>query len=110
MSEDPPFTLEGVTRMFGSFAALRDVSVTGSFQGVHGLLGRNGAGKTTLLQILTGQDQPSSGRVTAFGSDPFENADVLDLTCFIRESQRYPEGSTPRQVLRAAPWFSPNWS
>src|SRR5690606_20395799 len=34
---------------------------------------------------------------------------VLEQMCFIKESQRYPEGFTPRQVLASARLFYPHW-
>ena len=56
-------TLEHVTKRYGSFKALEDVSLSIPQGQVLGLLGPNGAGKTTLLNILTGCLAPSSGEV-----------------------------------------------
>jgi heme ABC exporter ATP-binding subunit CcmA len=63
--------LEAVSRLFGSFAALRQVSVDFAPGQCYVLLGENGAGKSTLLRILAGLLEPSSGKVTVFeGLDP----------------------------------------
>lgn len=59
--------LESVSRLFGSFAALREVSVAFEPGQCYVLLGENGAGKSTLLRILAGLLQPSAGTVTVFG-------------------------------------------
>ena len=99
----------GLTKRFGAVTAVDDVSFALEEGKVYGLLGRNGAGKTTIMSLLTGQDFPSEGRVEVFGADPVERRTVLERLCFIRESQRYPEDFKPRHVLRAAPWFFPNW-
>jgi ABC-2 type transport system ATP-binding protein len=53
---------------------------------IHGLLGRNGSGKTSLLSVLAGYRRASSGTVAVGGADPFENADVMRQTCFIRDT------------------------
>ncbi|ERK71768.1 ABC transporter ATP-binding protein [Leifsonia aquatica] len=105
----PAVQVSGVTKRFGSFTAIDDVSVTIQPGRIHGLLGRNGAGKTTLMQLITGQDFPSSGDIRVFGENPAENARVLSHLCFIKESQRYPEDFQPKHVFRSAPWFFEHW-
>jgi len=65
--------LDGVSRLFGSFAALRQVSVDLEPGRCYVLIGENGAGKSTLLRILAGLLRPSFGTVKVFGSlDPHE--------------------------------------
>ncbi|MFJ3489162.1 ABC transporter ATP-binding protein [Leifsonia aquatica] len=105
----PAVQVSGLTKRFGSFTAIDDVSVTIQPGRIHGLLGRNGAGKTTLMQLITGQDFPSSGDIRVFGENPAENARVLSHLCFIKESQRYPEDFQPKHVFRSAPWFFEHW-
>ncbi len=105
----PAAQVSNVTKRFGSFTAVDDVSVTIKPNRVHGLLGRNGAGKTTLMQLITGQDFVTAGDIRVFGEKPTENARVLQNICFIKESQRYPEDFQPRHVFRSAPWFFENW-
>lgn len=76
---------------------------------IYGLLGRNGAGKTTLMQLLTGQIFASAGSMTVFGQSPVENAEVLSQTCFIQESQKYPDTFKAANVLTVAASVYPNW-
>jgi ABC-2 type transport system ATP-binding protein len=101
--------VDGLTRRYGSLAAVDDATFTLEANTIHGLLGRNGAGKTTLMQLLTGQEFASSGTIRVFGQSPVENASVLQHVSFIKESQRYPEDFRPKHVLRSAPWFFENW-
>ncbi|MEV8214588.1 ABC transporter ATP-binding protein [Leifsonia sp. NPDC077715] len=105
----PAVQVAGLTKRFGSFTAIDDVSLTIAPNRIHGLLGRNGAGKTTLMQLITGQDFPTGGDIRVFGEHPTENARVLQNLCFIKESQRYPEDFQPKHVFRSAPWFFENW-
>jgi len=99
----------GLTKRFGSVAAVTDVTFSVAEHGICGLLGRNGSGKTTLMHLLTGQEFASSGRSTLFGESPVENATVLGRTCFIKETQTYPDGFRAKHVLRAASWVFPHW-
>jgi heme ABC exporter ATP-binding subunit CcmA len=65
--------LDGVSKLFGSFAALRQVTVEFAPGCCYVLLGENGAGKSTLLRILAGLLRPSFGKVIVFGgSEPHE--------------------------------------
>ncbi len=70
--EAAPSTLcarvDQVSRLFGSFAALRQVSAELEAGKCYILLGENGAGKSTLLRILAGLLRPSFGKVRVFGS------------------------------------------
>jgi heme ABC exporter ATP-binding subunit CcmA len=58
--------LDGVSKLFGSFAALRQVSATLEPGRCYVLIGENGAGKSTLLRILAGLLRPSFGTVKVF--------------------------------------------
>jgi ABC-2 type transport system ATP-binding protein len=101
--------VSGLTKRFGSLAAVNDVSFSVRENTIYGLLGRNGAGKTTLMQLLTGQDFATSGQIRVFGESPVENADVLQRISFIKESQRYPDDFRAKHVFRSAPWFFAHW-
>jgi heme ABC exporter ATP-binding subunit CcmA len=59
--------VEGVSKLFGSFAALRQVSVDLEPGRCYVVIGENGAGKSTLLRILAGLLRPSFGTVKVFG-------------------------------------------
>ncbi|MCB6178546.1 ABC transporter ATP-binding protein [Rhodobacter sp. Har01] len=61
--------IEGVSKLFGSFQAVRDVSLTVSKGEVFALLGGSGCGKTTLLRMLAGFEEPSAGRIFLDGRD-----------------------------------------
>lgn len=100
---------EGLAKRFGSVTAVAGATFSVDEHSITGLLGRNGAGKSTLMNLLTGQDFASNGIVRLFGENPVENARVLARTCFIKESQTYPDGFRGKHVLRAASWVFPHW-
>ena len=56
-----------VSKLFGAFAALRQVSVDFEPGRCYVLLGENGAGKSTLLRVLAGLLRPTFGKVRVFG-------------------------------------------
>ncbi|TVZ39541.1 ABC-2 type transport system ATP-binding protein [Alteromonadaceae bacterium 2753L.S.0a.02] len=65
---------ENLSRRYGDFAAVDNVSFNISAGEIVGLLGHNGAGKTTIMKMLTGYLEPSDGKITinglALDSDP----------------------------------------
>jgi ABC-type multidrug transport system ATPase subunit len=65
--------LDQVSKLFGSFAALRQISVDLEPGRCYVLLGENGAGKSTLLRVLAGLLRPTHGTVKVFGGlDPHD--------------------------------------
>ncbi|MCW5715165.1 MAG: ABC transporter ATP-binding protein [Bauldia sp.] len=65
VDEVAAFSVEtvGMTKRFGGFAALDDVSIKVRAGTVHALLGENGAGKSTLVKCIMGFYQPTSGQL-----------------------------------------------
>ncbi len=68
MSE-PIIRCEGVSRKFGSRAALDDITLEVLPGRCFGFLGPNGAGKTTLIRCILGLARPTAGRITVRGHD-----------------------------------------
>jgi ABC-type multidrug transport system ATPase subunit len=65
--------LENVSKLFGSFAALRQVAVDLEAGKCYVLIGENGAGKSTLLRILAGLLRPTNGKIRVFdGEEPHD--------------------------------------
>jgi sulfate transport system ATP-binding protein len=61
--------VDGVTKRFGSFTALDDVSLDVPAGSLTALLGPSGSGKSTLLRVIAGLERPDAGRVTISGED-----------------------------------------
>jgi heme ABC exporter ATP-binding subunit CcmA len=62
--------LENISKLYGTFAALRKISLTLEAGRCYVLLGENGAGKSTLLRVLAGLLRPSYGKITILGTTP----------------------------------------
>jgi len=65
---DCPVLLENVTKRYGAFTAVDDLSFSVAQGEIYGFLGPNGAGKTTTLRMLLDIVQPSEGRISVLGS------------------------------------------
>lgn len=63
----------GITRRYGDFTAVSDISFSVDEGEIVGMLGPNGAGKTTTIRMVTGFLPPSGGRVTIGERDLFED-------------------------------------
>jgi len=66
----PAISLDRVSLLFGSFVALRDITLALPVGSSVVLLGENGAGKSTLLKLISGLASPSYGKVAVFGEQP----------------------------------------
>jgi ABC-2 type transport system ATP-binding protein len=89
-----------LSRWYGIVMGLNNVSFEIE-PGLTGLVGPNGAGKSTLIQIITGQLQPSSGRLTVFGQRPWNNPNLLKRIGYCPEGEAVPADLRPRDWLRA---------
>ena len=65
-------SVKNVTKQFGDFVALDDVSIDVPDGGLTALLGPSGSGKSTLLRVIAGLEQPDSGQVLISGEDNTE--------------------------------------
>ena len=70
---EPAILAENLTRRFGDFTAVDDVSFRIERGEIFGFLGSNGCGKTTTMKMLTGLLPPSSGTARLFGEVPRPN-------------------------------------
>ena len=81
--------LRNITKAFGTFKALDDLSMTVPQGSVYGLVGPNGAGKSTAIRVLTGVYRPDAGSVTMEGLPVYENPNVKTRICSIPDEIFY---------------------
>jgi sulfate/thiosulfate transport system ATP-binding protein len=62
-------TVSDITKRFGDFTALEDVSLEVAGGSLTALLGPSGSGKSTLLRVIAGLETPDAGRVEISGED-----------------------------------------
>src|SRR5512138_138445 len=60
---------KNLTRTFGSFTAVDNVTLNIAKGSIYGFLGPNGSGKSTTIRMLCGLLEPTSGRGTVLGCD-----------------------------------------
>ena len=78
-----------VTKTFGGFKALDDLSMAVPKGAVYGLVGPNGAGKTTAIRHLTGVYRPDSGEITMEGLPVYENPALKERMGYIPDEVFY---------------------
>ncbi len=81
--------MKHVTKTFGDFHALEDLSLHVPRGSVYGLVGPNGAGKTTIIRHLTGIYQPDSGDVTLGGQPVWNDPAVKERIGYIPDDIFY---------------------
>lgn len=75
--------LKNVTKTFGDFKALNDLTLTVPRGAVYGLVGPNGAGKSTAIRHMTGIYRQDAGTVTVDGKAVYENPAVKEKIGYI---------------------------
>jgi simple sugar transport system ATP-binding protein len=101
-------TLSGITRRFGSVAALDGVDFALRRGEIHALLGENGAGKSTLMRIAVGLVMPDAGTVSIHGTAVSRHSPALarrlGLGMVHQHFTSIPELSVAENVALAAGW------
>jgi ABC-2 type transport system ATP-binding protein len=92
------FEAKNVTKQFGSFKALDDVSISVPEQCIYGLLGPNGAGKTTLIRIINQITGPDAGELFLNGKK-LTPEDVLSIGYLPEERGLYRKMKVGEQAL-----------
>ena len=94
-------SIDSVSKHYGNFTALNNVSLNIREGSIFGLLGPNGAGKTTLIRIINQITHPDSGKVL-FNNSPLELKHVRDIGYLPEERGLYPKMKIGEQAVYLA--------
>jgi ABC-2 type transport system ATP-binding protein len=94
-----------LSRWYGIVMGLNNVSFEIG-PGLTGLVGPNGAGKSTLIEIITGQLQPSSGKLAVFDEAPWNNPALIQRIGYCPEGEAVPKELRPLDWLRGLAFLS----
>ena len=92
--------LRNLTKTFGAFKALDDLTMTVPKGTVYGLVGPNGAGKSTAIRCMVGVYRPDSGSVTMDGEIVYENPDLKARIGYIPDDIFYFPAATLEEMRR----------
>ena len=93
-------TVEHLSKKYGDFTAVDDISFTLENGHIYGFLGPNGAGKSTTMNIMTGCLAATAGTVTIDGRDIFEDAkEAKKLVGYLPEIPPLYTEQTPAEYL-----------
>ncbi len=82
---DHALTLDGVTKRFGSFTAVSDLSLQVPKGCIYGFLGQNGAGKTTTIRMVMSIFHPDTGTISVLGHK--DASEVKDRLGYLPEEK-----------------------
>ena len=77
MKQSNIISVHNLTKIFGEFTAVNNISFEVAKGEIFGFLGANGAGKTTAMKMLIGISKPSSGKATVAGFDIANQSEMV---------------------------------
>ena len=101
--------MKNVTKTFGSFKALDNLSMTVPKGTVYGLVGPNGAGKSTAIRHLTGVYRPDCGEITMEGRPIYENPAQKERIASIPDEIFYFPAATMEEMHKYYKGIYPNF-
>ncbi|MBQ3006685.1 MAG: ABC transporter ATP-binding protein [Clostridia bacterium] len=102
--------IKGVTKKFGSFTAIENLSLKVGNGSVYGLVGYNGAGKTTLLKTIMGIYKADEGSITVDGVETFDSPDIKKKMFFAPDDLYFEPYSTINKMAKFYSGYYPEFS
>ncbi len=99
-----------VTKKFGDFTAVEEISFKVEPSSIYGLIGYNGAGKTTLLKTAAGIYKADCGKVLMDGQDTFDNNDIRKDLFYIPDDLYFPMNASINSMAKFYADYHPNFS
>ncbi|WP_149094556.1 ABC transporter ATP-binding protein [Paenibacillus terrae] len=103
--------IASLTRDFGEFHALKNISWSVDEGDWWGIIGPNGSGKSTLLHLLSGVDHPTSGNVLVYGKkvSNYGRKELSRLVAVLQQEGLPPVGYTVREVVEMGRFPHQDW-
>lgn len=92
--------VKNITKKFGNFTALDNVTCTIPDGSIFGMVGSNGAGKSTLLRLMAGVYQPDGGEVFIDGAPVWENTAVKAQIAYVPDELFFLSGATMERMAK----------
>ena len=89
---------ENLTKNFGDFCALNDISCTIGNGCIFGMVGSNGAGKSTFIRIMAGVYSADSGKVEIDGASVWDNPSVKSRIAYVPDELFFLPGATMNRM------------
>lgn len=99
-----------VTKKFGDFTAIQNLSIKVEPASIYGLVGYNGAGKTTLLKTVAGVYKPEEGEVRLFGEPVYDNAKVKQRLFYVPDDLYFEPYSTLEKMAKFYQGYYPSFN
>jgi ABC-type multidrug transport system ATPase subunit len=103
---------EALTKHYGKFEAVRELSLSVPTGSISGFLGQNGAGKSSTIKMLLGMMRPTSGTGRIFDlkiDRSGESIAIRKRAAFVSEDKRLYDYMTVEQIIRFTRSFFPGW-
>ncbi|MGM1019476.1 MAG: ABC transporter ATP-binding protein [Bacillota bacterium] len=103
--------IASLTRDFGEFHALKNISWSVDEGDWWGIIGPNGSGKSTLLHLLSGVDHATSGNVLVYGKkvSSYGRKELSRLVAVLQQEGLPPVGYTVREVVEMGRFPHQDW-
>ena len=103
---------DGLTKWYGTFAAVSDLSLHVEKGSITGFLGQNGAGKSSTIRMLLGMMRPTRGGGRVLGhdiTDPSASVAMRRRIAYVAEDKRLYDYMTVGQLIEFTRPFYPTW-
>ena len=102
--------VKGITKRFGDFKALDELTLTVPSGAVYGLVGPNGSGKSTIIRHITGIYRPDEGEILINGEAVYENPAVKARIAYIPDDVFYFNNASMKEMAKFYAGIYPNFS
>jgi ABC-2 type transport system ATP-binding protein len=102
-------TTQNLTKEFGGYKAVNDISCSIPDGCIYGMVGSNGAGKSTFLRLITGVYKPDNGTINIDNAPVWDNPDVKKRISFVPDDLFFLQGSNINSMANFYKNIYPNF-